>query len=177
MGLSRIEIERSAQKTKVTLYVSKPGLVIGRGGSGIDMLRQELGEIIQSKKVQLAVTEVKRPMLSAKIIADEAASQIERRVSEKRILSSLVEKVMEAGALGVKVSISGRISGQDIARTVFKTEGSVPLQKISADIDFARATAVTKYGTTGLKVWINRSKAVQQKEATKEPKAKRNTKK
>lgn len=154
MGLSRIEIERSAKKTKVHLYVSKPGLVIGRGGTGIDNLRQELSQIVKDKKIQLAVAEVKSPFLSAKIIANEMVGQLERRMPEKRIINSMVEKVMGAGAKGVKVAIKGRIAGQEIARNLYKVNGSIPLQNMSADIDFAIATAFTKYGTMGIKVWI-----------------------
>lgn len=154
MGLSRIEIERSIKQTKVTLFVSKPGLVIGRGGAGIDSLKQDLVKITGQEKIKLAVTEVKKPFLSAQIIAEEIASQIVRRIPEKRILKGTIEKVVDAGAKGVKVAIRGRIAGQEIARTIHKTAGSIPLQNLIADIDFATSTAFTKYGTTGVKVWI-----------------------
>lgn len=156
MGLSKVEIERSMRKTKVTLYVSKPGLIIGRGGAGIDALKDELKKLTGTDKIQLSVTEVKKPFLSAKIIAQEIAGQIERRLPEKRILKGTVEKIMEAGAVGTKVAISGRIAGQEIARTIYLAQGSVPLQNLSMDIDFAQDTALTKYGTIGIKVWINR---------------------
>lgn len=158
MGLSRVEIERSMKKTKISLYVSKPGLIIGRGGAGIDSLKNELSKLTKSDKIQLAVTEVKKPFLSAKIIAQEIAGQVERRVPEKRILKGTIEKIMEAGATGAKVAISGRVGGQEIARTLYLAQGSVPLQNLSADIDFAEDTAITKYGTMGVKVWINRGK-------------------
>src|SRR3989339_1045463 len=158
MGLSRTEIERSMKKTKVILYVSKPGLIIGRGGAGIDSLKNELMKLTKSDKIQLAVTEVKKPFLSAKIMAQEIAGQVERRVPEKRILKGTIEKIMEAGAVGAKVAISGRVGGQEIARTLYLAQGSVPLQNLSADIDFAEDTSNTKYGTLGIKVWINRGK-------------------
>ncbi len=156
MGLSLVEIERSAKKTKVTLHVSKPGLIIGRGGSGIDELRKELNSLVGSDSLSLSVTEVKVPFISAQIVAEEIAGQIERRVPEKKILNGTVEKVMDAGAKGAKVAISGRIAGQEIARTVYKAAGSIPLQNLSSDIDFARAVANTKYGTLGIKVWVNK---------------------
>ena len=157
VGLSRIEIERSVKKTKVILYVSKPGLVIGRGGSGIESLKKNLNDLIgKNSNIQISVTEVKSPFLSAKIIAEEIATQVERRMSPKRIFNNTIEKVMNAGAKGVKIALKGRISGQEIARNIHKSLGSVPLQTLSADVDFARATAFTKYGTIGIKVWIHK---------------------
>lgn len=155
-GLAEIEIERSGGKLKVTVHVSKPGIVIGRGGSGIELLRQSLGEMLGTpeKAFELEVQEVKEPLLSAKLLANRMARGLERRVHFRRIINEVADEVMSRGAKGVKIELSGRIAGRAIARVVKTERGSVPLSTLRAKIDFARATAHTRYGTIGVKVWV-----------------------
>jgi small subunit ribosomal protein S3 len=154
-GLDRVEIERSAKKLKTVIYVSKPGVVIGRSGAGIEELRKGL-EKISGSKIQVSVMEVKNIDLSASLIAQNLINQIQRRIAPKRAMIQAAEKIMNAGAKGVKISVSGRIGGVEMARTEKVALGSVPLHTLDAEIDFSRDTALTKYGTIGVKVWVNR---------------------
>lgn len=154
-GLDKIEIERSLKKIKVNLMVSKPGMVIGRSGAGIEELRKGL-ERISNGKVQVSVVEVKLPDLSAELIAQDIAHQIERRLPAKRVALGAVEKIMTSGAKGAKVIIKGRLGGAEMARAEKVTQGSVPLTTLNAEVDFAQGIAMTKFGTIGVKVWINK---------------------
>lgn len=155
-GLAKIEIERSGEKIKLVLHVSKPGLVIGRGGSGIELLRQSLLEMLKVEKenLELEIQEVKDPVLSAKLLAGRVARGLERRAHFRRIINEVADEVMGRGARGVKIEISGRIAGRAIARMERTERGSIPLSTLRAKIDFARDTAHTRYGTIGVKVWV-----------------------
>lgn len=153
-GISRAVIERSINKINIILYVSRPGMVIGRSGSGIEEIRKNLEELI-GQKVSINVEEVKRPDLNAYLVASNLAEQIERRMPVKRIMAQAAERVMRSGARGVKIIVSGRIGGSEIARYEKKIIGSIPLQTLRADIDYAAVPAKTiTAGVTGVKVWI-----------------------
>lgn len=155
-GLEKIEIERSGTKVKVTVTVSKPGLVIGRGGGGIEVLRDDLSEMIDGE-LELDVQAVKEPSLSAPILADRVRFIMERRGRRYRYtLNEIADEAMVRGAKGVKIEISGRLGGAEIARREYYERGSVPHSTLRADIDFAKSTAHTRYGTIGIKVWVHR---------------------
>jgi small subunit ribosomal protein S3 len=155
-GLDAIEIERSGEKLKIIVHVSKPGIVIGRGGSGIDLLRQTLEEMTKLKRENLEVDiqEVRAPSLSAKILAARIARGLERRAHFRRITNEVADEAMGRGAKGVRIVLSGRIAGAEIARSQKLERGSVPLSTLRARVDFARITAHTRYGTIGVKVWV-----------------------
>ncbi len=153
-GVSRVVIERSINKLNLVVYVSRPGMVIGRSGAGIEELKKEL-ERIAGQKVSINVEEVKRPDLSAYLVAVGLAEQIERRMPVKRIMLQAADRVMRSGARGVKILCSGRIGGSEIARYEKRIMGSLPLQTLRADIDYAAVPAKTlTAGVTGVKVWI-----------------------
>jgi len=153
-GLGEIEIERSIAALKLILHVSRPGVVIGRGGSGIEDLRTELQKMTEAK-VEIAVEEIRLPEVSAYLIADSIARQIERRIHYKRAVMAAADRAMERGARGVKITAAGVLGGaSSIHRTITVTRGSVPNQTLRAGIDFARDVAATSYGTIGIKVWV-----------------------
>lgn len=152
-GISRIEIERFANRIKITIYTAKPGMVIGKGGSGVEALRKEL-ENMTGKNVIVNVEEVKVPELDAQLVAENIANQLERRVSYRRAMKQAIQRTMRAGAEGIKTSVSGRLGGADMARTEGYSEGTIPLQTLRADIDYGFAEANTTYGKLGVKVWI-----------------------
>lgn len=154
-GVSNIEIERMANMIKVTLHTSRPGVIIGRGGKGIDDLKAELERIVP-RKVQLNVLEIKTPELDAQLVADSIASQIERRVSFKRATRLAVARTMQRGGKGIKVLVAGRLGGAEIARGYGDKDGKIPLHTLRADIDYGTSTARTQYGQIGVKVWIYR---------------------
>ena len=152
-GIQEVEIERSLNKLKVVIKVARPGMVIGRGGSRIELLRDGLEDIC-GKKPEISVEEVKNPALSANLIAENIARQIERRRSAMRAAATEAEKAMHKGAKGVKVQLRGRLRGSRYARKTTINKGSVPLQTIRANIDYALEEAHTKYGKIGVKVWV-----------------------
>lgn len=152
-GIDGIEITRSLTELVITLRVAKPGLAIGRGGKSVEGLKKALADLT-GLKINLNIEEVKKPQLSAKLVAEDVAGQIERRYPPRRAISSAAERVMEAGALGVKIIAAGRVGGAEIARADKISRGSVPLQTLRADVDFARRTAFTSVGTVGVKVWV-----------------------
>jgi len=154
-GVDRIDIERSLTELTIALSVAKPGLVIGRGGENIEDLKKEVTKLT-GLKVKLEIEEVKKPQLSARLVAGGVARQIERRFNPRRVIVSTADRVMEGGAKGVKIVVAGRVGGAEIARAEKVSRGSVPLQTLRADVDFARETAYTSYGTVGVKVWIYR---------------------
>jgi small subunit ribosomal protein S3 len=154
-GASNIFIRRMSEKIEVTIATAKPGLVIGKKGAEIDALKADLSKKT-GKEVWIEVEEIKRPDLDAKIVADSIAKQLERRIPFRRALRKAMQSSLDAGALGIKVQVSGRIGGAEIARTEWYKEGSIPLHTLRADIDFARGRAETTYGSIGIKVWINR---------------------
>lgn len=157
-GITRVEIERSVNRIKIMIWVVKPGVLIGRGGKGLEELKNYItGQFkIDPKNLEIVPMEVKNPYLQAQFVGQFVADQISRRMPTRRAITSNLEKMMEAGALGAKIEISGRLGGADIARTQQKKVGKVPLQSLRADIDFARVNAPTKYGIIGVKIWICR---------------------
>lgn len=154
-GTSSISIRRMSDKIEITIHTARPGLVIGKKGSEIDVLRAELSKLT-GKEVWIEVEEIKRPDLDAKIVADGIARQLERRIPFRRALKKAIQSVLEAGGLGVRVQVSGRLGGAEIARREWYKEGVIPLQTMRANIDFAYGRAETTYGSIGVKVWINR---------------------
>jgi small subunit ribosomal protein S3 len=158
-GASRFQIKRMSGKIEVTIHTPRPGLVIGKKGELIDLLKQELRHLT-GKEVWIEVEEVKRPDLDAKLVADGIAKQLERRIPFRRILKKAMQTSMDAGAAGIKVQISGRIGGAEIARVEWYKEGRIPLHTLRADIDYAHGRAETTYGSIGVKVWINKGDEV-----------------
>ena len=152
-GISKIEIERTAKFVKVNVFTAKPGLVIGKGGNLAESLKAELAKMI-GKEVNLNIVEVKDFDTNAQLVAENIAGQLERRISFRKAMKSVMQKAMKAGALGIKTSVSGRLGGADMARTEFYKEGTIPLQTLRADIDYGFAEANTTYGKIGVKVWI-----------------------
>lgn len=154
-GVDRVEIQRSIGEVEINISVARPGLVIGRGGQNIEKLKEELNEMIE-EKFKLNITEVSNPDLSARLIAEDIAASVMRGYPYKRAVRSGMRRVMEAGAGGVKVEISGRLGGGTIARTEKFVQGSIPTSTLKEMIDYGFAEAFTKYGTIGVKVWINK---------------------
>lgn len=152
-GVARVDIERSPNQLTITIHTSKPGVVIGRGGGGVEDLKKILTRIASSP-IKVSIEEVKRPELSAALVAENVASQLERRISFRRAMKMTVDNSMKAGAKGVKIAVAGRLGGAEMARREKTSQGSIPLHTIRADIDFATATAKTTYGVIGVKAWI-----------------------
>ena len=152
-GVSRIDISRSAARMTIDLFTGKPGMVIGRGGTEIDKLRLQIEKMI-GKPVVVNIVEVKNPDLNAQLVAENIASQLERRISFRRAMKQCIGRTMRMGAKGIKASVGGRLGGADIARTEHYHEGTIPLQTLRADIDYGFAEANTTYGKIGVKVWI-----------------------
>lgn len=152
-GISRIVIERPHKKCLVTIHTARPGLVIGKKGADIENLRKSLSKIVEDE-VRVNLVEVRKPEIDAKLVADDIARQLERRASFRRAMKRSIQSSMRLGALGVRVMVSGRLGGAEIARTEQYAEGSVPLHTLRADIDFGTAEADTTYGIIGIKVWI-----------------------
>jgi len=152
-GIDRIEISRKAENIKVDIYTAKPGMIIGKGGAAIEELRVKLNKKI-GKDVSLNIVEIKDVDMSATLVAESIANQLERRISFRRAMKQAMQKTMKAGALGIKTAVSGRLGGAEIARTEHYSEGTIPLQTLRADIDYGFAEAKTTYGIIGVKVWI-----------------------
>ncbi|MGI6663229.1 MAG: 30S ribosomal protein S3 [Bacillota bacterium] len=163
-GISRIEIERKPQEVTVTIHAAKPGVVIGRGGTGIEELRRQLVELTGKKKVILHAVEVKSPEIDAQLIAENIADSIERRVSYRRAMKQAIMRAMRSGAKGIKVRISGRLAGAEIARSERAGEGTVPLHTLRADVDYGFHEAHTTYGRIGIKVWVYKGDILPQKQ-------------
>ncbi len=152
-GISRIEIDRAANKVKINVNTAKPGLVIGKGGQGIEELRKEV-EKMTGKSVLINITEIKTPEMDAQLVAENIASQLEKRISFRRAMKQAMSRTMKLGAKGIKTACAGRLGGAEIARTEHYHEGTIPLQTLRADIDYGFAEADTTYGKIGVKVWI-----------------------
>ncbi len=152
-GISRVQIERAANRVKVTIYAAKPGIVIGRGGAEVENLRREL-ESLTGKQIHVNIAEIKVPELDAQLVAENVAAQIEKRIAFRRAMKQVVSRSMKMGAKGIKVACSGRLAGAEIARTEWYSEGKVPLHTLRADIDYGFSEANTTYGKIGIKVWI-----------------------
>jgi small subunit ribosomal protein S3 len=158
-GISMVEIERFPGKVKVIVHTAKPGILIGRKGDSVKKIRTDL-EALTGKKIDLEIKEIKAPYCDAYMVAKNIAGQIERRVSYRRAMKRALQQAMRQGAEGIKVSVSGRLSGAEMARIVWLREGRVPLQTLRADIDFARAEALTTYGRIGVKVWVYKGEII-----------------
>ena len=152
-GISKVVIERAAQNTTVTVYTARPGVIIGKKGADIEKLRRQLSERGGSD-VALNIVEIRKPELDAQLVAEGVAMQLERRVSFRRAMKRAVQSSLRLGALGIRIAVSGRLGGNDIARTEWYREGRVPLHTLRADLDYGTAEALTTYGIIGVKVWI-----------------------
>jgi small subunit ribosomal protein S3 len=152
-SVSKVEIERAANRVNVTIHTAKPGMVIGKGGTEVEALRKALNQLT-GKRVHINILEIKRADLDAKLVAENIARQLENRVSFRRAQKQAIQRAMRAGAKGIKTQVSGRLGGADIARAEHYSEGTVPLHTLRADIDYATAEADTTYGKLGVKVWI-----------------------
>lgn len=152
-GISRIVIERPHKKCRVTIYTARPGVVIGKKGADIDKLRSDLGKLTDSE-VFLNIVEIRKPEIDARLIAENIAQQLERRVMFRRAMKRSVQSAMRLGAQGIRINLSGRLNGAEIARMEWYREGRVPLHTLRADIDYGIATAHTAYGTIGVKIWV-----------------------
>jgi small subunit ribosomal protein S3 len=152
-GVSRIDVERYPGKLKVAVFTAKPGILIGRKGEGIKKVRVAL-EGLTGKKVDLDIKEIKAPDCDAYLVAHNIAEQLERRISYRRAMKRAIQQAMRQGAQGIKIEVAGRLSGAEMARTVWLRDGRVPLQTLRADMDFARAEAATTFGRIGVKVWV-----------------------
>jgi small subunit ribosomal protein S3 len=152
-GISRVEIERAAQKTRISIHTAKPGMVIGRQGSNIELLKGDLKKMTDSN-IDINIVEIKQPDMDATLVAENIASQLERRIAFRRAMKQSVGRTMRMGAKGIKIQLGGRLGGAEIARSESYREGSIPLHTLRADIDYGTAEAHTTYGRIGVKVWI-----------------------
>ncbi|MBW7851307.1 MAG: 30S ribosomal protein S3 [Rhodospirillales bacterium] len=152
-GVSRVVIERPAKKARVTIHSARPGVVIGKKGADIDVLRKSLAKMTGSE-VSLNIVEIRKPELDAQLVAENIAQQLERRVAFRRAMKRAVQSAMRLGAQGIRINCSGRLGGAEIARMEWYREGRVPLHTLRADVDYGVATAKTTYGTCGVKVWV-----------------------
>ncbi len=162
-NVSKIEIERTADRVKVSVYTAKPGVVIGKGGAGIEKVKTKVQKLTK-KKLIIDIKEIKKPDLDAQLVAENIAAQLENRISFRRAMKSCMGRTMKAGALGIKTACSGRLGGADMARTEFYSEGTIPLQTLRADIDYGFAEADTTYGKVGVKTWIYHGEILPTKE-------------
>jgi small subunit ribosomal protein S3 len=158
-GIAKVEIERFASRIKVSVFTAKPGMIIGKGGTGVDSLKANI-EKITGKTVIVNVEEIKVPELNAQLVAENIASQIEKRISFRRAMKQSMQRTMKMGAKGIKTSVSGRLNGADMARTEGYSEGKIPLQTLRADISYGFAEANTTFGKIGVKVWICRGEVL-----------------
>ena len=155
-AVSEVIIERTREEVTVTLKTARPGLVIGPKGENVDRLRERVEDMIHRKVAPIKVIEIKNPDLNAQLVAEGVAEQLKRRASFRRVMKQRLEATMQSGAKGIRVGLSGRLGGAEIARAEKQTQGSVPLTTLQADIDYGYAVAATTYGTIGVKVWIYR---------------------
>jgi small subunit ribosomal protein S3 len=158
-SVSKVEIERAANRVNISISTAKPGMVIGKGGSEVEALRKALNALT-GKRVHINIIEIKRADMDAKLVAENIARQLENRISFRRAMKQTIQRAMRAGALGIKTQVSGRLGGADIARAESYSEGTVPLHTLRADIDYATAEADTTYGKLGIKVWIYRGEVL-----------------
>lgn len=161
-AVSSIEIERAANRVNITIHTGKPGMVIGKGGSEVDALREALNNMT-GKRVHINIVEVKKVDLDAKLVADNIARQLESRISFRRAQKQTIQRTMRAGAKGIRTQVSGRLGGTDIARSEHYSEGTVPLHTLRADISYGAAEADTTFGKLGVKVWIYRGEVLPEK--------------
>ena len=152
-GISKVDIERTRDKVKISLFTAKPGIVIGKGGAEIEKVKADVQKLTK-KKLIIDVKEIKKPDIDAQLVAENIAQQLENRISFRRAMKSCMGRAMKGGVLGIKTSVSGRLGGADMARTESYSEGTIPLQTLRADIDYGFAEADTTYGKVGVKTWI-----------------------
>ena len=172
-SISKIELERSAENFVVSIYTSRPGIIIGKRGEEIDNLKKAVQKIVK-KPAQINIKEVRKPDLDAQILAEGVAQQLERRVMFRRAMKRTVQSALRQSAKGVRVEVSGRLNGAEIARTEWYREGRVPLHTLRADIDYGTAEALTTYGIIGVKVWIYKGEILKDKNKNLEQKKKKN---
>ena len=153
-GISHIEIERPAKKARVTIYCARPGVIIGKKGQDIEALKKDLTKLSGGQEVSVNIVEVRKPEIDAKLVADNIAQQLEKRISFRRAMKRAVQSALRQGAEGIRINCGGRLGGAEIARVEWYREGRVPLHTLRADVDYGMATAHTAYGTCGVKVWI-----------------------
>ncbi|PYI50134.1 30S ribosomal protein S3 [Paenibacillus flagellatus] len=158
-AVSHIDIERAANRVNVTIHTAKPGMVIGKGGAEVEVIRNYISKM-SGKKVHINIAEIKNPELDAILVAESIAQQLERRISFRRAMKQAIQRTMRAGAKGIKTGVSGRLGGAEIARSESYSEGTVPLHTLRADIDYGTAEAHTTYGRIGVKVWIYRGEVL-----------------
>lgn len=153
-AISRIAIERAANRIAITIYTARPGVLIGKQGAEIEVIKNDLAKIVKGKQVGINIIEVKKPDCDAQLVAESIAAQLEKRASFRRCMKQAISRAMRMGAKGVKAMVSGRLDGAEIARTEHYHEGSIPLQTLRADIDYGFAVARTTFGAIGVKVWV-----------------------
>ena len=153
-GVSKIQIERAAKTIKLNIFTAKPGMIIGKGGQGIDALKTELQKIVTGKTILINIVEVKSAEADAQLMAENVALQLEKRISFRRAMKQTIQRAMKSGIKGVKITCSGRLGGAEIARAESYHEGTIPLQTLRADIDYGFSEAKTTYGKIGVKVWV-----------------------
>lgn len=153
-GISKVAIERAQDKVVINIHTSKPGMLIGTKGAGVEQLKKELGKIVKAGSIHINILEVKRPDMDAVLVAESVAQQLEKRASFRRTMKQAMSRVMRSGAKGVKIMVAGRLDGAEIARSESYHEGSIPLQTMRADIDYGTAEAHTTFGIIGIKVWV-----------------------
>ncbi|MDO4593981.1 MAG: 30S ribosomal protein S3 [Tissierellia bacterium] len=175
-GISDIEIERAVNNLKISIYTSKPGMVIGKGGSGVEELKKKIEKISEGKRVIINVEEIKFQDLNAQLVAENIARQLENRITFRRAMKQSIQRTMRQGAKGIKTAVSGRLGGADMARTEQYSEGTIPLQTLRANVDYGFAEADTQYGKIGCKVWIYKGEVLPGEKAQREPKVKANRK-
>jgi len=167
-GISKIEIERAAKRVKINIHTAKPGMVIGRGGSGIEVIKQDMKKLVVDKNVLINIVEVKQAENNAQLMSESIASQLEKRISFRRAMKQTIQRAMRTGVKGVKTACAGRLGGAEIARTEHYHEGTIPCQTLRADIDYGFAEANTVYGKIGVKVWVYRGEVLPTKKIVKE---------
>lgn len=170
-GISKIEIERAAKRLKLNIYTAKPGVVIGKGGSGIESLKKKLANLSSQKNILINIVEVKNADADAQLMAENIALQLEKRISFRRAMKQSIQRAMRTGAQGVKTACSGRLGGAEIARTEQYHEGTIPLQTLRADIQYGFAEADTTYGKIGVKVWVYNGEVLPTKKVEKKEEA------
>jgi small subunit ribosomal protein S3 len=167
-GISKIEIERAAKRVKINIYTAKPGMVIGKGGQGIETLKKYIETLVKDKNIVINIVEVRSAESNAQLMAENVAAQLVKRISFRRAMKQTIQRAMKLGVKGVKICSSGRLGGAEIARVEHYHEGTIPLQTLRADIDYGFAEADTTYGKIGVKVWVYNGEVLPAKKVVKE---------
>ena len=167
-GISKIEIERAAKRVKLNIFTAKPGMVIGKGGSGIEALKKELQKLAPERNILINIVEVKNSDSDAQLMSENIAAQLVKRISFRRAMKQTIQRAMKTGVKGVKIACAGRLGGAEIARTEQYREGTIPLQTLRADINYGFAEADTTFGKIGVKVWVYRGEVLPTKKVVKE---------